>query len=410
LSIKSLVSEIKSHRDRIVEHLRRQREVTLVFHDDADGVTSAYIVKKAIEKLGVACHEICIEKLFPEVAQALGMKGGIIFYVDIGSPHAPLIARVSKHCDLVVIIDHHNPAMVRAPNLININPEFHGISGEKEASSSSVCYLFARILIGSEALKLAPMALVGAVEIPGEIKGLNRIVLDEALKTGLVSRCIWRGRPEYSINVKGKVIPRNELSTRLTILASVGYYREGPKLALRMCEEGPLPIIESRLKELERERRRLYSLALDRVVRGGLHEEGRIQWFHLGDLFIDVGAKVLGTFCSYLVHRGRMIRPDRYLVGFMHLNPKIPDSDIRIEDKSKVSIRVPNTLARLIEMNKSISAVDLLTRAARRVGGFADGHEFAASGIVPRGKEHDVVRIMKELTRERKERGLDLFF
>ncbi len=377
----------------VMSRLKSAGEVTVVHHDDADGITSAAILEWLLDENNIDSKLICLEKTFPQILSRLESEEGVLVYLDLGSPHAKLISKLNRGRDFIMILDHHDPEKVDDPKILNINPELYGISGESEASASAVVYALVRAIIGEAKGELAKLALIGAAEIPGEIAGLNELALRDALSAGLVKRRALRRRIDYAVVEGGRLISRSELSKRLTILGSVGYYRNGPQMALKACLEGFSPAISSLYKKLEEERKRLYREALTRLREGGFHTTTNVQWFHLGDLFLNVGSKVLGTFASYVMHRG-MSRRDKYLVGFMHLNPKIPGLGELEGEYSKVSVRTPDQLAAMIRSKRMPSSAEVLSHVCSLLGGFGDGHDYAASGIIPRGRERELIRRM----------------
>ncbi|MCX8176373.1 MAG: DHH family phosphoesterase, partial [Candidatus Bathyarchaeota archaeon] len=147
--------------------------IQVIHHDDADGLCAASIVRSILEKRGFTVKTICIEKLFPEVIGKLhSSEGKVYIYADIGSAHASKISAVNKSKNLTIILDHHDFEESTDPLVYNLNPEVYGISGEEEASASTVAYFFAKEM-DSLNTSLAHLAVIGAAEIPGPIKGLN---------------------------------------------------------------------------------------------------------------------------------------------------------------------------------------------------------------------------------------------
>jgi len=159
MGIQAFINEVELAANKLRE--REGREVTLIFHDDADGICSGAAVKWALEDLGYDVELLPLERLLVDVIRKVhSAEGRIIVYADMGSPHADLISRLNGGRNFVLILDHHDPAKVEDPNLINLNPELYGMRGEEDASGSTVSYLFASRL-NSRAKKLAYLALIG---------------------------------------------------------------------------------------------------------------------------------------------------------------------------------------------------------------------------------------------------------
>jgi len=369
----------------------------LVFHDDADGVTAAAITYASLKKAGIDAELICLEKAFPEALSLIHRgEGGLVVYVDIGSAHAELIARLNEDRNLTLILDHHDAQPSPSPYVVNLNPELHGVDGETYASGASVCYAFAKSMGVAEPF-MAALAVVGSAEVPGEPKGLNEEALRDALHAGLAELAPHRGAAKITVEVGGEKGSRERWSTRLTVLSSVGYYVGGPRMAVDLCLGRASGDVEALLAKLEEERKAVNQSLISRIRTEGLKKEASIQWLHAGDAFKGMGTKVIGTFLSYLAFQRRFIDRDKYLMGFMNVKPEIPGLGVLKGSYVKVSARAPDVLASLIEGGAKPPLSKILPEAARMVGGFGDGHSVAASGIIDKGREHDFVKYMDSL-------------
>jgi hypothetical protein len=99
-----------------------------------------------------------------------------------------------------------------------------------------------------------------------------------------------------------------------------------------------------------------------------------------------MGTKVIGQFCSFLSYQARLIKPDKYILGFVNVPPEIPGWGKLKEKFVKASVRVPKAMQTLIDGGKLLGAVNLLDRASEGFG-IADGHQYAASVILPMDKK-----------------------
>jgi len=391
---------------KAIESLRENltQEAFLIYHDDADGITSAAILKESLKNIGLGVRMICLEKLYPQVVQDLHAKGGrIFFYVDIAAAHAEFLSKINKSHNLTIILDHHDAVPSKDPLIYNLDPELYGFSGERDASGATTTYLFAKCLDQSNA-KLAHLAVIGSAEIPGNLSGLNKIPLSDAIKQGkvVVSK---RGEKElYSVRLNGGTFSHTDLSKKLTILGSVGYYKGGPEIAVRACLHGITPETLDKIKELESKRKQVNKRLLSKLRIKGLKEIGHIQYFHAEDEFKGMGVKVIGTFCSYLSYQ-KWIKQDKYLVGFMNMQPQIPGYGELRGNFVKVSVRVPQLLKQKIERNEAVPVNVILIEACKKLSGFADGHTVAASGVVPKGTELKLINEMNKEITKRKNTG-----
>ena len=85
------LEDFKSKANQAIKELKavKPEEAVIVHHDDADGLCSAAITKKALEREGIKVKTFCLEKVYTEVIEDLHSKSGqTIFYADIGSAHA----------------------------------------------------------------------------------------------------------------------------------------------------------------------------------------------------------------------------------------------------------------------------------------------------------------------------------
>jgi len=378
---------------------RRPKEATVLCHDEADGVCSGAIAKRALEREGFTVQLISLEKLYPEVVEKLHSQRGKTFvYVDLGTGQIERICRANKGGNLALILDHHDTKPSEDTEVINLDPELYGISGEKEASASTVAYLFAKALSPGN-MDMAHLAVIGSAEIPGPLVGLNAESLKDALDRGLAETRGSGERMDVKILALGKAASFRGLSTKLSVMGSVGYYRDGPARAVEACLHGFDPELDRFAIGLEEERRQANARLLSEIRKRGLKQGKGTQWFHAGDAFRGMGVKVLGSFSSYLSFQ-RVVNQKKYLIGFMNMSPKVPGFGALKENLVKVSARVPRDLGKLVASGKKPPVSTLLIHGCEKQGGFADGHSMAASGAVPQGREEDLIRTLEEMLRE----------
>ena len=381
--------------EKVVEDFRaaKPKEALIIHHDDADGLCSAAITLRALEREGVKAKTFCLEKVYTEVIEDLHSKEGkTIFYVDIGSSHADLISEFNKGKNLTIILDHHDPKPSSDPKVLDLNFEHYGFRGETDFSGATCCYLFAKAL-NEENFDLSYLALVGSCEIPEGFQAINKMVLEEALKSGVVQQ---KGK---NFEVKKLKVRLDTLFSKLQILGAVGYYEGGPEMGIKACLEGLSDDVESKVEVLEARRKEANRQVLARLYRERLKETEHIQWFDAGDMYRGMGTKVIGQFCSFLAYQKSLIKPEKYILGFVNVPREIPNWGKLKENFVKASVRVPKTMQSLIDGGKLPGAVNLLEKASEGFG-VADGHQYAANVIVPiRKKQLLLKNAEKELAR-----------
>lgn len=356
----------------------------IVHHDDADGLCSAAITKSALERQGIKVETFCLEKIYTEVIADLHSKEGqTIFYVDIGSSHADLISEYNKGRNLTIILDHHDPKPSKDSKVLDLNLEHLGFKGETDFSGATCCYLFAKALSETN-IDLSYLALVGSLEIPEGLREINAMILEEALKNGIIQE---KGKSFEITKFKMKI---DVLFSKLQILGAVGYYEGGPELGIKTCLEGLSKEAEEKVNVLENRRKEVNRKLLGRLYRERLKETKHIQWFDAGDMYAGMGTKVIGQFCSFLSYQTRLIKPNKYILGYVNVPPEIPKWGKLKESYVKASARIPKSMQPLIDDKKLPGAVNLLDKASEGFG-IADGHQYAASVIVLANKKQTLI-------------------
>jgi len=358
----------------------KPREIILIHHDDADGICSGAIIKTALEREGYKVKTFCLEKIYPEVIESIHKgTGQTIFYVDIGSAHADFISECNSSRNLTIILDHHDPKLSTDQKVHDLNLEHYGFRGETDFSGATCNYLFAKAL-NEHNIDLSYLALVGSREIPGDLTGLNKVVLDEAVKSGLVR---VEGKRIEIVKLSLRV---DQLFSKLQILGAVGYYSGGPQFGIQAALEGLNEQIKRKIDEWEKQRKTVNKRLSARLYRERLKETEHIQWFDVGNMYKDMGTKVIGQFCSFISYRTRLIKPDKYIFGFINVPQEIPNWGKLKERLVKVSVRLPKNLKSMIDEDKMPGAVNLLLKASE-VFSVADGHQYAASAVIPLDKK-----------------------
>jgi hypothetical protein len=261
--------------------------------------------------------------------------------------------------------------------------ENFGFKGETDFSGATCCYLFAKAL-NEQNSDLGYLALVGSSEIPGGFKSLNEMVLQEALEKGFVHK---KGK---SLEIPRLRVKIDALFSKLQILGAVGYYEGGPELGIKACLEGIDKEIDEKINVLEERRKNVNRRLLGRLYHERLKETKHIQWFDAEDMYAGMGTKVIGQFCSFLSYQMRLVKPNKYVLGFVNVPPEIPKWGKLKENFAKASIRVPKPMQKMIEEGKLPGAVNLLDEASKGFG-MADGHQYAANVVLPFAKKLELL-------------------
>ncbi len=166
------------------EALQKQDEVLIVSHVDADGLASAGLVCRALDKINIGYHVQIVKQLDDTAFSVLSHADAIVF-TDLGSGHLDLIESLGATC---IVADHHQPRG-GSETTFHLNPHLFGFNGATDLSGSGASYLMARALGNNE--ELSDLAIVGAVGDlqhikEGGLRGINRLILQEAEKNRTV--------------------------------------------------------------------------------------------------------------------------------------------------------------------------------------------------------------------------------
>jgi len=156
----------------------KNKKIHLVSHFDTDGITSAAIMSKTLERLSLQFSVKILKQLtIEEIAQF--PKDKTIIILDLGSSHLLELSTLSND---VFVIDHHEiKNKPSSPNVHLINP--HTLSNYENLCGAELTYLFSK-KISEENKDLARLAIIGMVGDTME-KEINKI-RDQIIKDSKV--------------------------------------------------------------------------------------------------------------------------------------------------------------------------------------------------------------------------------
>ncbi len=382
-------------------------EVTVVHHNDADGLASAAVMQVALSRAGFTVQRIPLERVHPPIVERIHEQvSSSILYVDLGGKAAPVISAANRGRHFTLILDHHHPAESTDPEVLNLTTEFFGLSGEMDIAATTAAYLFARTL-DEKNRDLAYLGVVGAVgdyhDRGGRLVGENRLALQEAITQNQVRIEEVNGREQYILTRFGDDIPLALFWRSITTLGAPGYHLGGPVLGVRMCLEGPFPEVERKLEELNRIKQAAYNKVLTRLKQEGFKESKHIQWFSVEEDFVPMGVKTIGEFCADIKNKD-FVDPDKYIVGFQVMDGEIPGLGTFDWSIYKVSMRVPSPLENKIMVDHSMPGLAyLVPEAAKQVAGSLDAcHDYAGATVISIGREKKLIAAMEKLVADNK--------
>jgi len=93
---------------QVVNLLRKHSISRLPVLDDTDGLTAGAILLSALERAGYTVEASALEKPYPLVLQKIFEgRNRIVIFADFAGKIAPMISRLNRGGNLVLIVDHH---------------------------------------------------------------------------------------------------------------------------------------------------------------------------------------------------------------------------------------------------------------------------------------------------------------
>ena len=161
------------------------KNVRVISHYDADGISSASVLSIMLRRLGIAFHVTMARSLDSVLIDALKQEGGELFiFSDMGSGQLELIETLPGN---TIVLDHHKPTGDSA-KIIHINPSMFGSNGTTDVSGATTSFILAQHLDDSNWDAAVP-ALAGAhgdMQHLGGYRGLNLDILNGALHRQII--------------------------------------------------------------------------------------------------------------------------------------------------------------------------------------------------------------------------------
>ncbi len=372
----------------------RIKEVVLLHHNDTDGLSSAAILVRALDRENIRVRRVCLEKPYPEVVSWLIAESAnpntVVMVVDFGSGMIPLLNTLaSRHNQSIAVLDHHALGGTASSGVTVFSPLLAGLSGE-DCSASEVAYLFA-VALNNWNRDLAHLGLLGALGDGlirlAESSPIHKQVITDAIPSGNCSKefVFKDAQGEYS---------SSDLVESADALGSLGYLQGGPDIGVKGLADADLYGMVQLAKPYREEFQKVFKECAATIK---ISESENISWFNLGDLFQRYGVKTVGLFCQYL-RDNHLVSDSKYILGFQPIPSILPGLPIMAPKQIKVSMRVPPNLAGRIKRGEMPDLAKILPVATEALGGFVDAcHPLAASTTVPPGSEADLLELLESI-------------
>lgn len=382
------------------------RHITLIHHNDTDGLSSGTILMKTFESAGYQVDRFSLEKPYPEVLEQVFQKSGsIIVFADFAGRIAPLISRLNGRRNLVIILDHH-PALdvPEDETVFNLDPELFGIKGDRDISASATCFLFSDLLCTRYGIKddepLVHLGVLGAIGdgflVEGKLSGVNRELLLRARERELIEIHSEKQGESYRIRLGTELYPSAMICEALDTVGGVGYYSDGPEKGIEICLTGVQDEMAEYVQEMISLKDSIFNRELERL-KEEISTTEHIQWFDVGSRFYPMGIKMIGVFCT-LIKEESFLDQNKYLAGFQRIPETIGGFESIRFNATKISMRASDQLTRKIR-DKQIPGLDtFLPLATEHLGGFSDAcHSISAATVVRPGQEASLIQEMEAI-------------
>ena len=189
----TICEELRRDLDRAARRITAAKDILIVAHIDADGITSAAIATETCRRLGKDYDMLFAKKMDEATIDAINAsKRDLVWIVDLGSGYLSSYTRGN-----IVITDHHvpDPKWRRGQTMLDsfqvidhINLHNYGMDGSVEGCGATMTYLVSKT-VNAYNKNLAYLSVVGACgdiqdRVGYRLTGLNEISLKDAVENG----------------------------------------------------------------------------------------------------------------------------------------------------------------------------------------------------------------------------------
>ena len=425
--------------------------VRVISHLDADGLSAAAIITKALKRLNRKFTLTIVRQLSQNTLKQFKSESYETFlFVDLGSGNIQDIKEAINSKN-ILILDHHQPQEIEN-SFVHLNPILFGLDGNSDVSGAGLAYMFAKSL-DEENRDLSTIALIGAIGDNQEKKGfssINSLILDDAkpfleIATGLrmfgtqtkpLYKILQYSTDPYIPGITGdeqaaikflqelKLDPekklihldKEEMKTLVTsiILQRLGS-EENPEDVL-----GPIYLLKSEQEESPTKDLKEFATLLNscgRLNKPSLGIAACLQNQKLKPAAINVlndyKKEIISSLKWFYNNKDKVIELENLVIINAEENIKdtligtlssmiaksnlYPENTIIIslahslDDKTKISIRCSGY------RNNDINLKEMLDSVTSKIGCQAGGHRNAAGSLIPQEKEQEFIELAKSL-------------
>ncbi len=425
-----LESEIEKFSEKFLKRINDSRkEILLVSHFDTDGITSAAILLRTLQRLDIKFSVKILKSLEKKFIDSLP-KDKIILFSDLASNSLEYLEATG--IENIFIIDHHEVSQKIPKNVELLNPML--LDNKEKISSSGLTYLFSKSL-GNQDKDLAKLAVLGMIgdRMDRDIDTLNNGVLGDGeikKKRGLLlypstrplNRTLEYSSFPYIPGVTGDSEGVRELLREASLTPEKGKYKslielnedEMQRLVTSIMLRNPKTTNEEMVGDIflikffnKLEDARELSAMINACSRlghsttalkfclelpGARQEATEIhvkykQHLISGLEFVEQTEKIMADGLVIINAKDNI---KETIIGtiasILSSSPDYEEGTVIItmayyEDKIKISSRIAG------RGNQEINLRELLAKVIDEIGGEVGGHKFAAGGIIAQDKE-----------------------
>jgi RecJ-like exonuclease len=435
MELNSFFYKVREFADELYESFK-ESHVRVISHIDADGLSSAGIFISILKKFKVPFHLSSVKYLNESLVDSLKREPyELCVFLDLGSGEVELLKSIGKR---VFVIDHHRPSSGDIPML---NPFIYGIDGDRDVSSSGLCFLLYREFFKD--YSMVPVALAGALgdlQEEGGFSGLNETILNWGIERGIIEvrkEIKLFGGPDYPLvsSLERTVEPfirgvSDDSAGALSLIESLGIpIKIGEKwVTLSDLSEDQkrdlLNELVKRVESLDKAKSLLGNTYVNLMEPKGsplrdlssfstlLNACGRMGRGYLGVLLAagmrgEILSSALSVQQEYKKHLSSLLRDlkPRVVGKVAFIDEGIAEDTIISTVTSIMSKSIKNVdlvigyaetegdmlkvSARLTNRISDFDLNEILRRASTKVGGRGGGHKYAAGAQIPRKMKGD---------------------
>ncbi len=431
-----LASDLKKASETL---LFSDSSVRIFSHHDADGISAASIVAKALIREDVQFHLSIVSGVRDEVIEKIEKENdSLILFLDMGSGDIERLDALGKD---IIVLDHHSPKEYQG-KVLEINSHRYGIDGTSEASGSTMAFLLS-LAINPSNSDLAYLSLSGSTgdrQHVGGFKGINKRVAELGESEGTIEG-------KKSLNLRNTSLKDALAGSTDPFFREISGRADRAEELIKSMKIDP----EKRVSELtEEEEKRLGSVLLIRLLKQGCRADvvdELITWRYLSrkmgiyvseiaDLMEATSKKDPGIGVSMGIgdegslYRAKEMHEEYHSelmkalltlekngaremehiqwfwtygeevgsaqagIGMQYLlnQEKAVFALTDIDDSLKISARGTKYL-----VSKGLNLTEVCREAAAKVGGNGGGHNIASGCTIPAKERKDFLKIADEM-------------